>query len=228
MKRALFALSLFGLGASMLGAAAFGAAAKPPDQPVGAEVAFVQQVQKDLTSRFATPADAQKAGYFRYTNEDETGAISYANLQWDSADPQHPSQLWYDVNGRLLGADYSVPFTASNKTTPPSLWGVNPQRWFTFKRPHVHYILRAADSTMKYGLAVSGAAFTAAGGDLNNPQPATIVKMGKASNASQIAKVFTFPAMWDLELWVLPNPSGAFAEKNPNVHPSKNAASGDM
>jgi len=26
-----------------------------------------------------------EAGYFRYTNEDDTGAISYANLQWQSA-----------------------------------------------------------------------------------------------------------------------------------------------
>ena len=76
--------------------------------PQGTEVAFVQQIQKDLTARFPTPADAVNAGYFRYGNEDEDGAISYANLQWQSGDPQHPSQLWYDVKGNLLGADFSV------------------------------------------------------------------------------------------------------------------------
>jgi hypothetical protein len=30
--------------------------------------------------------------------------------------------------------------------------------------------------------------------------------------------------MWDLIAWVLPNPAGAFADANPNVTPSPNAA----
>ena len=76
--------------------------------PQGTEVAFVASIQKDLNARFPTPADAVKAGYFRYSNEDEDGAISYANLHWQSSNPQSPSQLWYDVKGNLLGADFSV------------------------------------------------------------------------------------------------------------------------
>ena len=56
-------------------------------KPQGAETAFVTSIQKDLMARFPTAADAEKAGYFRYTNEDDTGAISYANLQWQSARP---------------------------------------------------------------------------------------------------------------------------------------------
>jgi hypothetical protein len=31
--------------------------------------------------------------------------------------------------------------------------------------------------------------------------------------------VFTFPDIWDLSVWVLPNPKGAFADKNPDVIP---------
>jgi hypothetical protein len=223
MKRTLFALAaIFAFVA---------AAPKLSDKPMGSEVAFVQSVQKDLNARFATPADAQKAGYFRYNNEDKTGAISYANLQWNSTDPQHPSQLWYDVNGKLLGADYSIPIandaTCKGKT-PPNQWGVNPKRWFCFGGPHVHYILKNADGTMTYGRAVRGKAFTAAGGDLNNPQAATLVKMGTVKDASSVYKVFTFPGQWDLELWVTPNPNGAFAETNPLVHPSKKAGAGEM
>ncbi|HZT12434.1 MAG TPA: hypothetical protein VFA29_06515, partial [Candidatus Baltobacteraceae bacterium] len=70
--------------------------------------------------------------------------------------------------------------------------------------------------------------FTAAGGDLKDPQPDTIVKMGKANSAADVVRVFTFPAQWDLELWVTPNPNGVFADKNPLVHPSKNAAPEEM
>jgi hypothetical protein len=209
------------------------AAPKLSDKPVGAaETAFVQSVQKDLNARFATPADAEKAGYFRYNNEDKTGAISYVNLQsWNSTDPQHPSQLWYSAAGKLLGADYSIPI-ANNSTckgqTAPNQWGVNPQRWFCVRGPHVHYILKNSDGTYSYGHAVRASKFKAAGGDLANPQAATLVKMGAVKSADQVAQVFTFPGQWNLELWVTPNPKGAFAEANPLVHPTKNAGSGEM
>lgn len=227
MKRGVFALALAGCVLA-LGITVHAAdSAKLSDKPQGAEVAFVQTVTADLNSRFPTPAAAESAGYFRYNNEDNTGAISYANLKWDSSN-REPSQLWYDVNGHLLGADYSIPLTKSNASAPPQLWGVNPQRWDKFSHDHYHYILKMADGTMKYGLALSGKAFVAAGGNAMDPQPATIVKMGKATSVSEVAKVFRFPAQWDLELWVTPNPKGAFAETDPLVHPSKNAAKGEM
>ena len=84
-------------------------AASLPDMPVGAETTFVKSVQADLMKRFPTAAAAEKAGFFRYTNEDNTGAISYTNGQWQSTDKRKPTQLWYDVdlhtkrggNGRL-------------------------------------------------------------------------------------------------------------------------------
>jgi hypothetical protein len=225
MQRGLLALAaIFALVA---------ATPKLSDKPVGAaETAFVQSVQKDLNARFATPADAEKAGFFRYNNEDKTGAISYVNLQqWNSVDPQHPSQLWYDVKGKLLGVDYSIPVPNSGTCagkTPPSQWGVNPKRWFCVRGPHVHYILKNADGTYTYGKAVRAKKFTAAGGDLENPQAATLVKMGVVKSAGQVAKIFTFPGQWNLELWVTPNPNGAFADTNPLVHPSTKNASGEM
>jgi hypothetical protein len=192
--------------------------------PQGTEVAFVQSIQKDLMSRFPTAADAEKAGYFRFGNEDSDGAISYANLQWQSADPQHPSQLWYDVHGNLLGADFSV--LQSSSPEPPKLWGVNYGRWISF-REHVHWVLAGPNGTETYG-ATSAKKFAAAGGSVDNPQAITVVKLGKAQNVAQVKHVFLFPSIWDLIVWVKPNPSGAFAEKNPLVVPSANAAKDDM
>lgn len=187
--------------------------------PQGAEVAFVQSIQKDLGARFATPADAEKAGYFRYGNEDEDGAISYANLQWTSADPQHPSQLWYDVKGNLLGADFSVP--QSTSMAPPKLWGVDYRRWVSF-REHLHYVLAQPDGSEKYG-GLSAKKFAAAGGSVDDPQAATLVKMGIAKDPADVKRIFLFPSIWDLIVWIKPNPAGAFADKNPDVVPSASA-----
>lgn len=192
--------------------------------PSKSEAAFVQSIQKDLGTRFATPADAEKAGYFRYGNEDSSGAISYANLQWASADPQHPSQLWYDVKGNLLGADFSV--LQSGSPAPPTLWGVDYRRWISF-REHIHYVLAGPNGTETYG-ATSAKKFAAAGGNVDDPQAATLVKMGIVKDAADVKKVFLFPSIWDLIVWIKPNPSGAFAEKNPLVVPTANAEKDDM
>ncbi|HEY1654177.1 MAG TPA: hypothetical protein VGF86_03580 [Candidatus Tumulicola sp.] len=192
--------------------------------PHGTEVAFVSSIQKDLTARFPTPQAAEQAGYFRYGNEDEDGAISYANLHWQSGNPQQPSQLWYDVHGNLLGADFSV--LQSTSPAQPVVWGVSAARWVSF-REHVHYILAGPNGTETYG-ALSATKFAAAGGKVDDPQAATLVKMGVVKDASVVKKVFLFPSLWDLIVWVKPNPDGAFASKNPLVVPSANAAKDNM
>jgi hypothetical protein len=233
MKRALFAITLLafsGLAAS--GCSALAAAMQPklPDKPLPSEVAFVQQQTKDLNARFPTPADAEKAGYFRFNNEDKTGAISYANDKWNSAaDPANPqpSQLWYDVKGHLLGADYTIPITAQNSAAPPKLWGLDPGRWYKVKHGHVHYVLKG-NTDAAYGHAVREADYVKNGGDMSNPTAAPFVKMGKVASADMITHVLPFPAQWDVEIWVTPNPLGAFAATDPLVKPSKNAGAGEM
>jgi hypothetical protein len=192
--------------------------------PQGSEVTFVKQIQSDLGARFPTQADAIKAGYFRYGNEDEDGAISYANLQWQSATPAQPSQLWYDVKGNLLGADFSV--LQSSSPEPPAKWGVNYRRWTSFHE-HIHFVLAGPNGTETYG-ATSAKKFAAAGGNVDDPQAATLVKMGIAKNDADVKHVFLFPSIWDLIVWIKPNPNGAFADKNPLVIPSANAEKGDM
>jgi hypothetical protein len=219
-----YAVSIFVLAAIPAFAATPAPKATLAPMPQGSEVAFVKSIQKDLTARFASPADAVKAGYVRYGNEDEDGAISYANLQWQSGNPQQPSQLWYDAHGNLLGADFSV--LQSSSPQRPAIWGVNYQRWVSF-REHVHYILVGPNGTEVYG-ATSAKKFAAAGGNVDDPQAATLVKMGIAKNASDVKRVFLFPSLWDLIVWIKPNPNGAFADKNPLVIPSANAGKDDM
>ena len=219
-----YVVSIFVLAAIPAFAAAPAPKATLSPMPQGSEVAFVKSIQKDLNARFPTSADAVKAGYFRYGNEDEDGAISYANLQWQSGNPQQPSQLWYDVHGNLLGADFSV--LQSSSPQPPAIWGVNYHRWVSF-REHLHYVLAGPNGTEVYG-ATSAKKFAAAGGNVDDPQAATLVKMGIAKNASDVKRVFLFPSLWDLIVWIKPNPNGAFADKNPLVTPSADAAKDSM
>jgi hypothetical protein len=181
------------------------------------EKSFVSSISRDLMARYPTAADAEKAGYIRYTSEDETGAISYANLQWQSNDIRHPSQLWYDKNGLLLGADYSVLLT--NSPARPRLWGINPGRWVEFDG-HIHWIAKNPKSSeLTYDQWMPDKKFSAAGGDPEHPAAATLVAMKKVTAADQVVTVFHFPSIWDLIVWVKPNPNGAFADKNPLVKP---------
>jgi hypothetical protein len=184
--------------------------------PTAAEATFVHAMQAILTKRFPTPAQAVAAGYFRYTNEDETGAISYADLHWQSADVGHPSQLWYDKAGNLLGADYSVLKTVSAR---PKLWGIQPGRWDEFGE-HIHYVTKDPKTgALGYDHYVLVPKFVAAGGSLKHPAAATLVKLHLVASASDVATIFDFPEIWDLIVWVKPNPNGAFADKNPLVKP---------
>jgi hypothetical protein len=166
------------------------------------EQQFVASVQRDLTARFPHASDAVKAGYVRYTNPDETGAISYANQQWNS-DPTHPSQLWYDKDGNLLGADFSVP--RPNGEPRPQLWGIDPGRWYEFNG-HVHYVV-TDPSTGKtlYDQWIWNADFVKAGGDLAHPSAQTVVSLGKVPSANYISTIFEFPTIWDLIVWVKPH-----------------------
>jgi hypothetical protein len=184
-------------------------------RPTPSEAKFVKAMQADLNRRFASPAAAEAAGYFRYTNADDTGAISYANLHWASSDVHHPSQLWFDKRGNLLGADYSIPKTSEAR---PRVWGIEPGRWAEFD-DHIHYVTKDPATGVlgydKYVDPVSG--YVAAGGDPKHPDAAILVKMHRVPSTDRVAKIFDFPSLWDLIVWIKPNPNGAFADKNPLV-----------
>jgi hypothetical protein len=190
------------------GALAFATAAHADETPTcktplsASETAFVQKVTSDVTVRFPHVDDAVKAGYVRYTAPDDTGAISYADKQWN-ADPTHPSQLWYDSNGNLMGADFSVP--RPNNEPRPNEWGIDPCRWFEFNG-HIHYVIHdASNGKTVYDQYVWNNDWTAAGGSLSNPSADTLVKLGRVPDTSYIQTIFEMPTQWDLIVWVKPH-----------------------
>jgi hypothetical protein len=171
-------------------------------------------------AEIVSESGGQKAGYFRFNNEDRSGAISYENPKYfDTPDPSHPQQLWYDVNGRLLGGDWSQ--TVAAAPNGPTLFGLSPARFHKIPL-HVHYGVKRADGTIDYGLFVRAADFTAAGLDPLHPTAADLVKLGKVTAADQVAFVFALLNNYDAQMWVIPNPNGQFADLNPNVKPSPN------
>jgi len=191
-----------------------------------AEAAFLRELMTKVGATYPTAASAIAAGYTRYTNEDETGAISYVNpANWNSVDVLHPSQLWYDVHGKLLGVDISELRTAAD-TTPPARFGLQPSRWIQ-EHAHVHYVLRNADGTMTYGKAISTRAYIAANGDVMHPTAEGMVKAGVKADAKNIVYVVAFPDIWDSVIWVVKDPLGQWADANPAVIPSKNAGHGE-
>ncbi len=132
----------------------------------------------NLPKRYPNPQAATAAGWVRYSNEDRTGAISYVNTKyWDTTDPDLPAQLWYDVNGRLIGADFSV-YRAESTAGPPNRFGIAPSRWITIPA-HVHYVLKNANGTYSYGKAIQAQRYaTANNGDYSHPTAAGLVAAG--------------------------------------------------
>ncbi|MDB5071165.1 MAG: hypothetical protein JWM87_2276 [Candidatus Eremiobacteraeota bacterium] len=199
--------------------------------PTASETVFLKKIMADLPKRYPNPEAANKAGYVRYTNEDETGAISYANTKaWNTTDPQVPAQLWYDVKGRLIGADFSVrrdpDATPAPKPNRPSLFGIDPQRVITIGA-HVHFVTcDKATGKCVYGKAV-GAKKYAAVGDVEHPTADGLVKTGAVKDPAKVSAVFLYPAIYDVPVWLVPNPLGQFADKNPNVTPSPTAGKGE-
>jgi hypothetical protein len=217
----------FALALGCLPCAAPAADPTPAPAPNAAESAFLAKIMTDLPKRFPTPQAAEAAGYVRYSNEDRTGAISYVNTTyWDTTDPDHPAQLWYDVTGRLIGADVSVP-QAESSTGPPARFGIAPARWIKINA-HVHYVMRGADGKLVYGKAVGASRYAGAnGGSYTSPTAAGLVAAGAVPNAAAVSYVFLYPAIYDVSVWVVPNPLGQFADANPNVTPSPHAGRGE-
>jgi hypothetical protein len=227
MRRCSSLLVTLALLAAPLAVRAADAAPTPAPAPNAAEATFVTTVTRELPQRYPNPTAATKAGYVRYTNEDRTGAISYVNIaHWDTTDPAAPAQLWYDVHGRLLGADFSV--RQADAPNGPSLFGIDPKR-FSKIPAHVHYVLCDKGTSMcTYGKAIRAAKYTAAGGDVAHPTADGLVKAGAVTDPSTVSTVFLYPAIYDVTVWVVPNPLGAFADANPNVKPTGNTKGEEM
>ncbi len=210
------------LCAALVLAPAFARAQTPPPQAplTAAEKAFYAKASAVCAKLYPNPAAATKAGWFRYNNEDDTGAISYMNPKYfDTPDAAHPQQLWYDVHGRLLGGDFSQ--TVASHPNGPALFGISPSR-FGEVPLHIHYGIKHADGTIEYGVYVEAAEFVKAGLDPLKPTAADLVKLHKVKSVADVAFVFANLHNWDATMWLIPNPAGQFADANPNVKPSPN------
>jgi hypothetical protein len=205
------------------------APATPAPAPSASERTFLATIMRELPKRYPTPQAAAKAGYFRYGNEDSTGAISYVNdgRYWNVTDPLHPSQLWYDVRGRLLGADYSVLQSNVPAGGKPTTLGIDPKR-FSKNGAHVHYVTCTPAGACTYGKSVTRQRYAKYnGGDYRHPTAAGLVKAGAVKDAASVRHVFLYQGIWDVSVWVVPNPLGQFAETNPTVKPSPTAGKGE-
>jgi hypothetical protein len=218
--RGMSRLHAFFLLAAMLVAPLTAQAQAAPAPLTPAEHAAYVRAASVLHRLYPTPAAAIKAGWFRYNNEDDSGAISYMNPKYfETPDVAHPQQLWYDVHGRLLGGDFSQLVALHPKG--PTLFGFSPAR-FGQVPLHIHYGVRHGDGTIEYGLYVPAPDLTAAGFDPLHPTKAELVKLGKVKRAADVVFVFANLNNWDATMWLIPNPAGQFEDKNPNVTPSAN------
>jgi hypothetical protein len=199
--------------------APFAARAQTAPAPLTpAEHAVYVRAASVLHRLYPTPAAAIKAGWFRYNNEDDSGAISYINPKFfETPDAEHPQQLWYDVNGKLLGGDFSQ--TVAAHPNGPTLFGIAPKH-FGHVLLHDHYALRHADGTIEYGLFVAASDFTAAKLDPLHPTADDLVKLGKVQRAADVVFIFANLNNYDATMWLIPNPAGQFEDKNPSIKPS--------
>ncbi len=113
-------------------------------------------------------------------------------------------RLWYDKNGNLLGADFSV--LRPNNEPRPQQWGIDPGRWVELNG-HVHYVTKDASGDPKYDQWVWNQQWVAAGGSLTSPSADTLVKLGRVKSAGDVVTVFEFPTIWDLTVWLVPHPN---------------------
>lgn len=229
MRRRFSLLLALALVAAPFAARAADAPATPAPSPNAAEATFLAKVMSDLPKLFPTPQSALAAGYVRYTNEDKTGAISYAKPDgFNSTNVDQPAQLWYDVSGHLIGADYSVLQSTVRGSGVPALFGLDKSRFIRIPA-HVHYVTCDAAGMCAYGKAMRASAYVAANGAdaVAHPTPAGLVAAHAVPDAARVKTVFLYPGIYDVPVWVVANPLGQFAESNPNVHPSPNAGKGE-
>ena len=186
-------------------------------KPDAEEAAFVRSIQADLGQRFPTAVSAERAGYLRYTNEDDTGSISYgepsvAVARRASPEPALVRRARSAARRRLLRfedqRDAAAP--VGNSTGPLE----------RIRRARALRRDRSRDRRASIRQVTSCRRHSSKRAAIFERRPAaTLVKLGLVKRTRDVSTIFLFPTIWDLIVWVKPNPSGAFADKNPLVSP---------
>lgn len=209
-RAVIISVSLLALSATFANAAMKMGAATPPPKPSAAESAFVGSVARALHTKFGDVHAAESAGYYRTTRLEPDGTIIYFNNQWNPR-ALAPNFLWYDKHGKLVGLDYQ--YLVASHRQPPAGYAVAASRWTTIDA-HIHYGYRLPDGTIVrkgYGILP---------GMHGNVLTEAELRQAKLLPAdAKLLWTYVHPKSWDLGFWLVPNPSGAFADTNPNVKP---------
>jgi hypothetical protein len=191
------------------------AGASPTPTPTAdpAEAAFIADVTKVLQAKYPTTQSASKAGYFQMTRLEDDGTAIWFNGQWGSAVSKYaPNFLWYDKNDKLAGLDYQ--YEVSVYPSPPgqSVYPVMPSRWTTIDA-HMHLAYKLPDGTLK----LRGA--QALPNQTRDPTAAQLRAANLLPPGATLLWALYHPKTWDLGFWLVPNPTGPFADLNPLVKP---------
>ena len=87
---------------------------------------------------------------------------------------------------------------------------MNPGRWSELDG-HQHWVSRdPSTGALVYEQYMHDTQYAASGGDPNHPSAKTLAAMHKAGKAADVVRLFHFPALWDLAVWVKPRAGGDF------------------
>ena len=161
------------------------------------ERTFIARVSRVLSAKYPTMQVAQRHGYMPITDRlDAEHTYNLTDMDFRDVALDHPNFLWYDRAGKLVGVDYEYPKDGYAK--PPMEFPVDPSRWTSIDA-HMHLAYELNGKTVYAEVGSS-----------------TDVQKYLPSGATLRWKM-DHPAAWDLALWLVPNPGGAFADENPLV-----------
>jgi len=190
---------------------AAGAAAAPANRANATEAPFISKLTASLMARYPTTNAAVKGGYFQLTPLDQDNTAIYFNGTYTNVDPMHPNFLWYDRHGKLVGLDYEYAMSKWPKIPTTSEYPVLAARW-TVIRAHMHFAYRMGSGPMVMHGAHLRPNIT------RNPVTAAQLQADHLLPAgAKLQWADYHPKCWDLGFWLVSNPLGAFAEKNPLV-----------
>ena len=203
-----FAVLVAALAAALTQAAV--AATSPP--LTASEKAFVAQTSASLNAKYPTTTSARSAGFtmlFDTIGDDNT--YDWTNMSFTGVAPDSPNFLWYDRHGHLAGVDWEFPTSGSAPAPKLAAFPVLAARWVKIPE-HVHYAY-TVNGKMKYGVTKATPALRT--GAITAPE--LRANGAKLPSDAKLSWAMYHPAVWDLAMWTVPNPSGPFADKNPNV-----------
>ena len=180
-----------------------------PPKPTATEAAFVARVAQTLTASYPTRAAAERSGYMALSTKiGADGTYDLTNMDFAHVSLAHPNFLWYDRSGRLVGTDYELPTKQYPK--PPALFPVASTRWSRIHE-HVHFAYELGGKVVLAGARAKPNLRTA------HPSAAALRADGDLPKGATLRWAMYHPEAWDLAIWTVANPNGAFADLNPLV-----------